>query len=385
MPAPPLTHHDIIRIVAPLTKRGINVNLSACDRAARYIEFQSQMSDVPESRLTYSVEVGRGNLMNVTRIVAHSCGLVSTLSAVVTDIDAVLAAFDSIPASRQLDIGDNHVLALSYTLESIKKTPSGTSQLQLRFACARVSGLEIRIDTSTGAQMPADVRIMLVGKPSSFLRETLADGHDSPLLHRSGYELVRLAGKHQSQLQQGGFSSDAVGRSDPEPSAQPETVRYKQTVNKLPEDLLAVLGPQWRPLVNQGDHWKGVLRQLGKDVQRTVRAESFIQTALKHVSNTLSQPPAKFHDQFKQERWQVFVRRLKPVMVFVGILAMMPISWLLVSEGGVRMHPLALGLTPLLMVGVIALTTREIPIMEIPPRPAPLRADFWQPPNPDNS
>lgn len=381
MPAPPLTHHDIIRIVAPLTKRGINVNLSACDRAARYIEFQSQNSDVPDSRLTYSVQAGRGNVMFITRIVAHSCGLVSTLSAVVSDIEAALAAFDTIPTSRQLDIGDNYVLALSYTLESVKNAASDTSQLQLRFACARVSGLDIRIDTSTGAEMPADVRIMMVRKPSSFLRETLADGRDSPLLHRSGYELVRLAGNKHSPSQQDGSSKESVARSDSEPSAKPDPARFQQTVNKLPEDLLAVLGPQWRPLVNQGDHWKGVLRKLGKGVQRTVRAEKFIHSALHHLSTTLSQPPAKFHDHFKQERWQVFVRRLKPVMVFVGILAMMPISWLLVSEGGVRMHPLALGLTPLLMVGVIALTTREIPIMEIPSRPAPLGADFWLPPN----
>jgi hypothetical protein len=122
-----------------------------------------------------------------------------------------------------------------------------------------------------------------------------------------------------------------------------------------------------------------VLRTLGKAPKRTARAEAYLQQALTHIAQTLAQPPASFHEQLQARRWRVYVRRLQPLMLFLAILALMPLSWLFVSRGELVLHPLALGLTPLLMVGVVVLTAREIPVMEIPPRPQPLDSRFWNP------
>ena len=124
-----------------------------------------------------------------------------------------------------------------------------------------------------------------------------------------------------------------------------------------------------------------MLRELGKQEIRTARAESHIDEALNHLYGTLSQSPENYQALHSKARWRVYIRRLQPLMLFIGILMLMPISWFFVSNGAMSIHPLALGLTPLLMVGVVVLTAREIPVMEIPPRPEPLPATAWAPPS----
>jgi hypothetical protein len=374
--APPLTHHDIIRHATPLTRRGAKINLVSCDRAERYLEFQPQHIDIPDARVTYALQIGAGNMTLVSRILAHCCGVVSTLNAVVTDVDAALDVFDAIPLTRQLSVQADSAQARSYSLESIPGSQKAASELKLRFVCAQVAGLELQVDTSTGGAMPADVRVLIKGQHVNYLREILADGEDSPLRHRAAQTLIKAATPSNTQdveKLRGNDLSPILNHS----SYIAASNANAPNVRKLPDDILAVLGPQWRPLVNQGDHWKGVLRKLGQEPRRSKRAETRIQEAIDHLHRTLSQPAELYHEQQHQARRKVFVRRLQPVMLFIGILALMPISWLFVSGGGAQMHPLALGLTPLLMVGVVAMTAREIPVMEIPPRPVPLNAGFW--------
>jgi len=64
-------------------------------------------------------------------------------------------------------------------------------------------------------------------------------------------------------------------------------------------------------------------------------------------------------------------------MLLIGLLALMPVCWLLVSRGLLVMHPLTLGIAPLLMVGMLALTAREVPVIEVPPRPRALDETLW--------
>ncbi|MBX2882611.1 MAG: hypothetical protein KTR32_21855 [Granulosicoccus sp.] len=382
MQVPPLTHHDIIRHAAPLTHAGQRVNLTASDRNQRYIEFEPQAIDAPNSWQVYSLQVGAGSATLVTRVVYYDDGPVSVLNTIVSDVANAIAVFDKVSLDRQLSVHDDHIIARSYSLIDASSVDETAGALQLRFICAHVAGLDLRVDTSASSAMPADVRLLLLGKAAPYVRETLADGSDSPLLHRSAQ---RSRNSHKAPKQENG--QPALSRQDLESKFSDEQLSSKNdkrqtfahtSIKNLPDDLLAVLGPQWRPLVDQGDHWKGVLRLLGSGSKRTRRAESWVQSAVLHLSATLSQPARQYHLTHQQARWRVYMRRLQPLMLFVGILALMPISWLLVSEGGVRMHPLALALTPLLMVGVIVLTAREIPVMEIPPRPASLNETFWK-------
>ncbi len=350
MVVPPLTHHDIIRRATPLTKGGLKVNLAASDRAARYIEFAAQSAADGPYKILHTLEVDEDDKQLLTRLLIHPDGLVSSLSAVVENLDDALKVFEKFPLDRQMVATGTTVAAYSYILEPEHRGTLSSAVVQLRFVCAHVGDVEVRIDTSTGGGMPADVRLLWRGVTAPYLPENLADGGDIPLDHRAAQK-DRLA-------------------------AFKEPVMSSRV--KFPDDILAILGPQWRPLRFQGDHWKGVLRQLGTHEKRTRRAERYIDEAIRHLSETFAKPSEHYQPTHSKARWQVYIRRLQPVMVFVGILALMPISWFFVSNGTVSIHPLALGLTPLLMVGVVVLTAREIPVMEIPPRPAALPAGSWK-------
>ena len=349
MANPPLTHHDIIKKAAPLTLAGLKLNMPACDRNTGYLEFKAQAGQHDTVTVIHALDTNEHNQTRLTRIVQHESGLTSTLECIDSDLGSAIEALAAVPLKRQLTVHEHFVIAHSYTLVLDKSRNSDDSELLSRYICAHVAGLELRIDSSTGGGMPADVRLLAINTFGKYLPETLADGDPIPLHHRAA----------------------KAGRLKATQANKPISTRH------LPDDLLAILGTQWRPLRYQGDHWKGVLRRIEKRETRTALIEQYIQAVVKHLQETLSQPPERYHETHSNARWRVYTRRLQPVMVFVGILALMPLSWLLVSSGTMTIHPLALGLTPLLMVGVVMLTAREIPVMEIPAQPTPLPSKAW--------
>lgn len=360
MALPPLTHHDIIRLASPLARHGLKVDMSLSDRQARYLQFQIQAGDQPHTHRIYSLSLAREQGQILTRTLLHQHGLVATIHSQCEDAESALHAIRAIPEHRQLRISSAGTSAFSYTLIDTASGNHTQANAYLQFAVAQLHSVELRVDVSTSGAMPADVRVLQSATHTAYLPDLLASGEALPLRHRSA--------RHPD-----------LQRSNHPDKRPAKTTGHAGLPIQLPEDVLAVLGPQWRALRDQGDHWKGVLRTLGREPQRTTRAEHFMEQAVHHLHHTLSQPPAAYHPRLLRCRWQVYVRRLKPLMAFLGILAMMPVSWLLVSRGEWVLHPLALGLTPLLMVGVIVITAREIPIMEIPARPKPLPDDAWNP------
>ena len=361
MSAPPLTHHEIVRRAAPLTKAGLRVKLSACNRAERYIEFEASEGQHASISVVYSLTLPTDGKPLFERVLLHTSGLVSVLSAYTDNLTETIGHFEQIPLSRQINISDGYTLARSYLMQLRSNGGDPVTALSLNFAVALLGHIQLRVDASTGGGMPADVWVLSHGTSDSYLRDTLANGRDIPLQHRAAHKL----------------RMDVLGVA----SSVSAVTGANSGTSQLPDDLLAVLGPQWRPLRWQGKHWKGVLRQLGTQDKRTTRAELYIDDALQHLHDTLNTSPVKYHDRNNGARWQVWIRRLQPLMLLIGILALMPISWFFVSSGAMSIHPLALGLTPLLMVGVVVLTAREIPVMELPPRPSPLPENAWTPPD----
>ncbi len=348
MAKPPLSHHDIVKMTAPMSRAGYKVNLARCDRNERYIEFESTMGSTADITSVFCLELHTDQDLLV-RVVMHSSGLVSTLRAKFNDLEQMLNCFEQVPTARQISADHIAVVARSYTLAPNLKSSETKPDIRLNFVCAHVANLELRVDISASGGMPADARLLAVGTASTNLREILADETELPLDHRAA-----LALRQQSMS--------------------------KPINNKLsgyPDDLLAVLGTQWRPLRFQGDHWKCLLRQLGKGNSRSSLAEKHVEQAVQHLYNTVQRGSSHYHRDNKKARWQVFFRRLQPIMVLLGMLSIMPISWFLVSTGTMSINPLALSITPLLMVGAIVLTAREVPVMEIPSTPRDLPSMSW--------
>lgn len=349
MAMPPLSHHDIIKISAPMTRAGFKVNLTRCDRKQHYIEFEASTNSAEKSTTVYCLESDEDQKSHLVRVVVHESGLVSTLRASYSDLEHTLKCLATIATSRQLIVNDNFIIANSFVLTSTKPVDETEHALRLNFTCAQVAGMELRADISASGGMPADVRLLASGIASPNLREHLADETILPLDHRAA-----LALRQQSM-------SSVIN----------------DKLSNLPEDLLAILGSQWRPLRFQGDHWKTLLRQLGTGARRSELAEKHVVEAIQHLYETAKRGPAKYHTDFHKARWQVYFRRLQPLMMLFAMLSIMPIAWLLVSTGTIGINPLALSITPLLMVGAIVLTAREVPVMEIPPTPRALTNKPW--------
>jgi len=357
----PLTHHDIVRVAAPLAKRGLRIDLAATDRAARRIAFHPRVWSGDETlhALHTLTVLPDGDVELVRAVARDAAGPASTLIARAAAVDAVIGAFDEIAPTRQIVDDGDVVAAVDLTLEPLDEQGSTGARAVIQQIVGQVGPLSLMVDVSTGSGMPADVLLVERATWTDHVRETLASGALAPARHFAARHLLEILGREGT-------------RADPLFATVPPS-----PLAALPDDVLAVLGPEWRPLVWQGDRWKGVLRLLGHEPGRGARAEQRSLRALAHLAAVIGSSPARYHAQHAAARRRVWARRLRPALALLAILAVMPLSWLLVARGGAEMHPLALGLTPLLMVGVVLMSSREIPVLEIPALPRPLDEGRW--------
>jgi len=145
---------------------------------------------------------------------------------------------------------------------------------------------------------------------------------------------------------------------------------------ELPEDLLAVLGWGWAPLLRTREAWMSTLRLRGKEPQRSLRTEQKFAITVRHLEKTLGEPPAQFHTQRTAARWGVVLRRAAPLLICIGLIAgAAAVPRLhLAQDSGLRM--LILNAPPLLMS--LFFCMREVPRIEFPPLPRPLTAPAWR-------
>jgi hypothetical protein len=145
---------------------------------------------------------------------------------------------------------------------------------------------------------------------------------------------------------------------------------------RLPEDLLAVLGWDWSPLVRKGAAWHARLRLRGTPEQRGRRAEAGLVRAGGHLARTLSEPPARFHERMRGARWWVVVRRTIPwltVLALAGAAATLP--RLLANP-----EPATVMLifhVPTVLIA-FSFCLQEQAKFEIPPRPSRSAAPDWR-------
>ena len=144
----------------------------------------------------------------------------------------------------------------------------------------------------------------------------------------------------------------------------------------LPEDLLAVLGWDWSPLVRQRNYWQGRLRLRGTPEQRGRRAESEFLRAGAHLARTLSEPPARFHERLHAARWWGVARRMIPwltVLALAGAVGTLP--W-------VMAHPEPATVMLIFHVPTVLIAfsfcLQERARFEIPPRPRRSTAPDWR-------
>jgi hypothetical protein len=319
MTAPPLTHHEILALVEPFSRKGHRVDLAATDRTARKVVFRpvdhAAAADTPAMRETLELEnLGTGSFKLTRKLAgtAESLSLNASLQASGTDPGELLTRLDTVPRTEHFRLGPRYAIARSYAFDAFA---SGTPQApSLHCGVVHVDGLTLTFDV-----LP--------------LRESAAD-----------LTLEPIPGE----------------------------------VLPLPEDLLAVLGWDWARLVPQTGKWTSRMRLRGKGAPRTRVVERALEKAARHLASVLSEPPARFHERFFWARWGSVCRRLIPTFTAVGMIA----GALLLTRMATTVKPgilLALHYVPIGILGM-AFTLQELPRFEIPPWPRRLPSPRWRQP-----
>ena len=233
MPPPPLTHHQILGLVAPFSHSGRRVDLAASDRLARRLHFQPVQhaadGETPALTETLQLDCPEGGHHRLTRLLAPDAGPPATLQAMGSDLARLLAEVDAVPRSRHFQAGPGWHIARSYTL--VPTAHGGTPLASFSQGDLWLDGLQFSLRVMDVKNVAGDI--------------TLRPAPDERL--------------------------------------------------DLPEDLLAVMGWNWVRLVPATEGWTSKLRLRGSGTARTQAAERALLQAAQHLSAVLAAPPARYH------------------------------------------------------------------------------------------
>lgn len=314
----PLTHHEILALVEPFSRRGWSLDLPASDRSQRRLCFKSvEHPDQPVSGMTLTetlvLDYPEDGQFRLQRLVADARGLCSTLEIEGPEAGGLLEQIAAIEVGRQMVAADGNPIARSYRLLRIAgddKRPAHW-QLQLQHAESWVEGVVLTLNAKTGRKMPAD---------------------------------LELRAEQEQRL-------------------------------RVPPDLLAVLGWEWRPMRELGKRWRGSVRVAAAEPERTRDIETKLARAVTHLAKTLRSNPADFHGRWQGARWRVTFQRAIPMLLGVALLGSAPLIQFLSLENESLARMFIFHAPPLLLIGIFMM--RELPVIEIPPLPRRLIGRAW--------
>lgn len=316
MPAPPLTHHDILVLVEPFARGGRHLDMAASKRIERQLVFKpvvhadnSTSAGTLHEALTLD-DLGTGTL-KLTRVLTRGDGLQATLQAMGGNGAELLARIESVDLQQHFRSGAGFAVARSYEFDTAgAKAPS----LVLKSGEVRLDGLTLKVEVPAMRSLPADIQL----------------------------------------------TAPTAGRP------------------ALPEDLLAVIGWDWTRLVAKADGWSSKLRLRGSRLRRGLTAERALEAAGAHLARVLAEPPAQFHDRFLWPRWGAVLRRAIPtltILAMIGGALMLTRISTTPREPGIwlMLHYASIGLL------AFSFCLQELPRFEIPPLPRRSREPAWRP------
>lgn len=156
MTLPPLTHHEILSLVAPFVARGRHVDLSASDRLRRRVAFRplvraAQSPGAPVLREALRLDCFPRGRYRLSRVLRDSTAdLEASLSVEGCDPGELLERIDAVEPHSQFQHGAGFVLGLSYDLETIR----GEVRQVLAQGEARIGAVTLVLRPSTIGGMP---------------------------------------------------------------------------------------------------------------------------------------------------------------------------------------------------------------------------------------
>lgn len=325
---PPFTHHEILAVSEPFVRAGLAPDLAATDREARRLAFRGCEHaagaigpGLPALRETLVLEHPERDAFALERAFELPDGLRATLRVEGTEPAALLAAVLAVPPQRQFLVAAGVPVALGLRLSVAGSAQAAVTDPQaaepvLRGASAQVGGMLLQWRMSGVPGYPGEL----------------------------------------------------------------ELLRTPAAPARLPDDLLAVLGPAWGRLSALSRGWQAPVRLRGADPQRSRDARARLQTTVAHLAATLAAPPSRFHQRFRGARWRVSLRRSLPLGIGLALTALA--LWMR-AQGPETMPVLGMlaNIAPPILLGLIFLRPEMISI-ELPRIPRRPRDDAWSPAGP---
>lgn len=262
--ARPLSNHDILALMGPFTRRDRHLDMRASRRDERVLVFAPVEHSPPAPCLP--------RLREVLSLEARETGwfrLVRELTASQPDGSSVLRA-SLTTAGRDLE-------ALVAGVESV---PPARQFPIVEGVCVECSHRLEAVGEGRLAPVPVGARALVEG----VMVEIDAD----------------RAGGSELQL-----------RLIPPPGRR----------LRLPDDLLGVLGRDWKPVREQDGRWTAGIVLRGEGLRRAAEIEAKITRTVAHLAQVLSRPPAEFHPRFLRERRRIAARQGVRMLVSLALVA----------------------------------------------------------------
>lgn len=161
MAAPPLSHHEILGLVEPFSRRGRQVDLAASDRLERRLVFRRAADAPPAPAETLQLENPSPGTWRLLRTLQLPGGLQAALHTDGPDPGELLARIESVDPASQWRSAAGFELALVQRL--VLLPDSAGPQLQLQRAVLQAGGLTLKLRVPTARGTPAEVDLQAGG------------------------------------------------------------------------------------------------------------------------------------------------------------------------------------------------------------------------------
>ncbi len=388
----PLTHHEILTLMAPFSRRGLHADMAASRREERVLCFKPQELPADDEcpiplTMHLRLEAAMSGKHRLVRLVRDASGLESSVIADGKDLENLLEQLDQVPVRRQFAVHAGVPTARSYVLESVAQLEQRGRGAGARRVARTVGGrllqkLREQWEHRFGdkrdtwqARLPwHKSRAEAAGPATAEVSERASDATDEILLIETADGPLRpviVAGEARIGPVRLELRAERFNGLPAELKLRPEAGGKL----KFPEDLLAVIGWHHRPLRKIVSYWRGSIRVAPNEPARTAEIERELGRTVTHLAETLAVPPARFHERHAGARWRVAYQRAVPLLILVAISAASPgIRYLHMADDSI-LKLLIFHAPPLMLLSFFLM--REMPRFEIPPLPRPLVHREW--------
>ena len=316
-----LSHHAIMSLVRPFSRRGYTVDLSASDRDRGVLIFRpvalpAEPDGRPALRCVLRLERVHRAKVRVSRTLQADDGQVATMTAEGDDPAVLLDTVERVDPDRQFHVIDAGLITRSYWAEVWGEDAPRRGLRRKKTALPRLIKAEARMG------------------------------------------VLRLSA---AETDKGRFEVSLIAE--------------RGCTLHLPMDFLAVMNWRWRPLRRQNDAlWLGSLKLPLWEPHRTAELETQLDAAVEHVVETLDASPVVFHHRHRGRRWRAAFQRLLPLLYICAMVLSLTLAIKFLPR--TRLVHMILSNLSILAIGAFVLLDRAYRV-EIPAPPRPLTEPRW--------